>query len=94
MILTQARAIVQAVLDPLPLTDFMAAVEASRALDVPGGAGHPRAMLFGEDPVRTVLDAHAVLTSRKNKAKTLKVGLGGSDWRCKLRMTRPICFVT
>lgn len=59
MILTQARAIVQAVLDPLPLTDFMAAVEASRALDVPGGADHPRAMLFGEDPVRTVLDAHA-----------------------------------
>ena len=59
MILTQARAIVQAVLDPLPLTDFMAAVEASRALDVPGGADHPRAMLFGEDPARTVLDAHA-----------------------------------
>lgn len=59
MILSQARAIVQAVLDPLPLADFMAAVEASRALDVPGGADHPRAMLFGADPVRTVLGAHA-----------------------------------
>lgn len=59
MILAQAQAIVQAVLDPLPLADFMAAVEASQALDVPGGADHPRAMLFGGDPARTVLDAHA-----------------------------------
>ncbi|MES2058086.1 MAG: cupin domain-containing protein [Pseudomonadota bacterium] len=59
MILAQARALVQAVIDPLPLTDFMAAVEASRAMDVPGGADHPRALLFGRDPGQVVLAAHA-----------------------------------
>lgn len=59
MILSQARAIVQTILDPLPLADFMAAVEASRTLDVAGGADHRRAGLFGEDPARTVLGAFA-----------------------------------
>lgn len=82
MILSQARAIVQAVLDPLPLADFMAAVEASRALDVPGGADHPRAMLFGEDPVRTVLGAHATHSTTLDSHSPAPTGPKPDAVRC------------
>lgn len=54
----EAQAIVQAVLDPLPLEAFLDAL-GKGALSVPGGPEHARAALFGPDPAATVLAAHA-----------------------------------
>lgn len=57
MNLEEAEAVLKAVLDPLPLETFFNAL-GREVLDVPGGPGHVRAALLGEDPVRTVLAAH------------------------------------
>ena len=54
----EARAIVQAVLDPLPLDQFLAAL-GKGVQSVPGGADHVRAAMFGPDPAATVLAGHA-----------------------------------
>src|SRR5687768_7441551 len=54
----EAEAILRDIIDPLPLETFYEALGRS-SLDAPGGPGHPRARLFGDDPVRTVLDAFA-----------------------------------
>lgn len=59
----EAEAIVNGVIAPLPLEAFLAALGRS-VLDVPGGPGHPRAALFGEDPVRTALGAHSTHSER------------------------------
>lgn len=54
----QARAIVQDILDPLPVDRFLA--ELGRGtLNVAGGAQHRRACIFGSDPGQLVLAAHA-----------------------------------
>lgn len=52
----EAEAILKEVLEPLPLETFFHALGRS-ILDVPGGPGHVRAALFGDDPVRTALGA-------------------------------------
>ena len=52
----QARAIVQTILDPLPIDRFFAALGRG-TLNVEGGAGHPRASIFGADPGRTITEA-------------------------------------
>ena len=54
----EAQAIVQAVIDPLPLDQFLGALGKS-VLSVPGGAQHARAALFGPDPAATVLAGHS-----------------------------------
>ncbi len=49
---------VQAVLDPLPIEQFLGALGAG-VLSVPGGARHVRAAMFGPDPRAAVLAAFA-----------------------------------
>lgn len=56
MIIQEAEAILREVLEPLPLEAFYDALGRG-TLDTRGGPGHPRARLFGDDPVRTVLGA-------------------------------------
>ncbi|MBY8822155.1 cupin domain-containing protein [Sphingomonas colocasiae] len=83
MIHAQAKAIVQAIIDPLPLAEFMAAVEASRALDVPSAPDHPRAMLFGEDPAQTVLGAYATHSAVLDSHGTAPTGPRPDAARCE-----------
>jgi hypothetical protein len=58
MIVPQAEAVLSEALDPLPLETFYDALGRA-CLDAHGGPGHPRARFFGDDPMRTVLDAFA-----------------------------------
>jgi hypothetical protein len=54
----EAKAVVKSVIEPLPLETFFDALGRS-VLDATGRPGHERAALFGDDPVRTALSAHA-----------------------------------
>jgi mannose-6-phosphate isomerase-like protein (cupin superfamily) len=58
MIIQEAETILRDILAPLPLETFYDALGRA-SLDARGGPGHPRARLFGDDPVRTVLGAFA-----------------------------------
>ncbi len=59
MTLSDAVAVVGAVLAPLPVDAFFDAVEASTPVQHAGGADHPRAELLGPDPMATLLAAFA-----------------------------------
>ncbi len=59
MILTEAEAVVGAVLAPLTVSVFFDAVKASTPIEQRGDPRHPRAMLLGPDPISTVLAAFA-----------------------------------
>jgi len=63
MIIQEAEAILGDVLDPLPLQTFYGALGRA-TLDARGGPGHSRARLFGDDPVRTLLDGFATHSAR------------------------------
>jgi bifunctional lysine-specific demethylase and histidyl-hydroxylase MINA len=58
MNLQQAEALLAEVIDPLPIEDFFQ-ILGRAPLAVKGDASHPRAAIFGADPVRTLLDAFA-----------------------------------
>ncbi|MFZ4745476.1 MAG: JmjC domain-containing protein [Sphingomonas sp.] len=70
MILSEAEAVVGAMLAPLAIDAFFDAVTASTPVEQRGGTGHPRAMMLGPDPMGTllaafsthaqILDCHAV----------------------------------
>ncbi len=59
----EAEAVLKGVLDPLRLDMFFAAL-GRVVLDAPGGPGHERAALFGDDPVATALGAHSTHSER------------------------------
>ena len=59
----EAQAVVRGILEPLPLEAFVDAL-GLQVLDVPGGPAHPRAALFGDDPVRTALAAYRTHSDR------------------------------
>ncbi|HEX8238180.1 MAG TPA: cupin domain-containing protein [Allosphingosinicella sp.] len=59
----EAEAVLRAVLDPIPLDTFFAALGRG-VLDASGGPGHERAALFGDDPVATALSAHSSHSDR------------------------------
>lgn len=59
----EAEAVLKDVLHPLPLDTFSNALGRT-VLDVPGGADHERAGLFGDDPVRTALSAYPTHSER------------------------------
>ncbi|MET1113300.1 MAG: cupin domain-containing protein [Allosphingosinicella sp.] len=59
----EAEATLRTVLDPLPLETFYDALGRG-SLDASGGPDHPRAKLFGDDPVRTMLAAFATHPAR------------------------------
>jgi JmjC domain len=59
----EAESVLKDVLDPLPLDKFLAALGRS-VIDNPGGPGHPRAALFGDDPMATVLAAYSTHSER------------------------------
>jgi mannose-6-phosphate isomerase-like protein (cupin superfamily) len=63
MNIEEAEAVLKEVLEPLPLETFFAAL-GHRTLDSAGGPGHVRASLFGDDPARTALAAHATHSNR------------------------------
>lgn len=63
MNIEEAEAILEEVLGPMPLETFFNAL-GRNLLVVPGGPGHVRAALLGEDPVRTALEAHATHSER------------------------------
>jgi mannose-6-phosphate isomerase-like protein (cupin superfamily) len=63
MIVQEAEAILREVLEPLPLETFYDALGRA-TLDVRGGPDHTRARLFGDDPVRTVLDGFETHSQR------------------------------
>jgi mannose-6-phosphate isomerase-like protein (cupin superfamily) len=63
MNIEDADAVLRDVLDPLPAETFFGALGRS-TLDVQGGPGHPRAALFGDDPVRTALGGYATHAER------------------------------
>ncbi|HET9640473.1 MAG TPA: cupin domain-containing protein [Allosphingosinicella sp.] len=63
MIIQEAEVILREILDPLPLETFYDALGRA-TLDAHGGPGHPRAALFGDDPVRTILGAFATHAAR------------------------------
>jgi hypothetical protein len=58
MIIQEAEAILADILHPLPLETFYDALGRA-SLDARGDADHLRARLFGDDPVRTMLEAFA-----------------------------------
>lgn len=59
----EAEAVLKEVLEPIRLDMFFAAL-GRMVLDAPGGPGHERAALFGDDPVRTALSAHSTHSER------------------------------
>ncbi|HEX8514026.1 MAG TPA: cupin domain-containing protein [Allosphingosinicella sp.] len=59
----EAEAVLKAVLEPLPLDALFDALGRA-VLDVPGGPGHARAALLGDDPVLTALDAYSTHSDR------------------------------
>ncbi|HEX8124876.1 MAG TPA: cupin domain-containing protein [Allosphingosinicella sp.] len=59
----EAQALLTETIAPLPLETFFAALGRS-VLDVPGGPGHPRASLLGEDPLAAVLAAYSTHSER------------------------------
>ncbi|HYG47815.1 MAG TPA: cupin domain-containing protein [Allosphingosinicella sp.] len=59
----EAEAVLKGILEPLPLDTFFHALGRS-VLAAPGGAGHERAALFGDDPVATALGAFATHAER------------------------------
>lgn len=59
----EAEAILKEVLEPLPLETVFHALGRA-VLDSPGGPGHARAALLGDDPVRTALGAHPTHAGR------------------------------
>lgn len=63
MNLAEAEAAVDRVLDPVPLDTFREAL-GRRTFDARGGPGHVRAKLFGDDPLRTVLNGFATHSGR------------------------------
>lgn len=63
MIIREAEVILSDILDPLPLETFCDALGRA-SLDAPGGLNHPRAKLFGGDPVKTVLNGFATHAAR------------------------------
>lgn len=56
MNIEEAEAVLKGVLEPLPLDTFFHALGRT-VLDAAGDPSHPRAALFGDDPVRTALSA-------------------------------------
>jgi hypothetical protein len=63
MITQEAEAILSDVLDPLQLETFYDALGRA-SLGARGGPDHPRARLFGDDPVETMLNAFASHSER------------------------------
>lgn len=63
MNIEEAEAILKGVLEPLRLDMFFAAL-GRVVLDAPGGPGHQRAALFGDDPVATAMGAHSSHSER------------------------------
>ncbi len=63
MIIEEAEKILRDILDPLPLETFYDALGRG-SVDARGGPDHPRARLFGNDPVRTMLSAFATHAAR------------------------------
>jgi hypothetical protein len=63
MIIQEAEAILSDVLDPLPPETFYEALGRG-SLGARGGPDHPRARLFGDDPVQTMLNAFATHSER------------------------------
>jgi mannose-6-phosphate isomerase-like protein (cupin superfamily) len=59
----EAEAILKGVLEPVRLDMFFAAL-GRVVLDAPGGPGHERAALFGDDPIATALNAHSTHSER------------------------------
>lgn len=59
----EAEAVLKGVLEPLPLDTFFDGLGGS-VLHSAGGPGHARAALFGDDPVRTALDAFSTRSER------------------------------
>jgi mannose-6-phosphate isomerase-like protein (cupin superfamily) len=59
----EAEAVIKDILEPLPLEAFFSALGRT-VLHVPGGPGHARAALFGDDPIRTALGANATHAER------------------------------
>lgn len=59
----EAEAILTSALEPLRLDTFFAAL-GRQVVDARGGAGHPRAALFGDDPEGTALGAHSTHSER------------------------------
>jgi hypothetical protein len=59
----EAKALVQTILEPMPLETFFQALGRS-VFEAPGGPAHLRAGLFGEDPVGTALGAYGALSER------------------------------
>jgi bifunctional lysine-specific demethylase and histidyl-hydroxylase MINA len=63
MNIEDAEAVLKDVLDPLPLETFFNALGRT-VLDARGGPDHPRAALFGDDPVATALGAFSTHSDR------------------------------
>jgi bifunctional lysine-specific demethylase and histidyl-hydroxylase MINA len=61
MVLSEAEAVVRAVLAPLTLDAFFESVDASTPVGQDGGPAHARAALLGPDPEATLLAAFATL---------------------------------
>jgi hypothetical protein len=59
----EAETVLKGALHPLPLDTFFN-VLGRTVVDVPGGAAHERAALFGDDPVRTALSAYPTHSER------------------------------
>lgn len=64
MILQDAYAIFQKILDPLPLDTFLDSVLGQRFIKIPGTPQSARAHLFGEDPMRLALQSFETLAPR------------------------------
>lgn len=63
MNIEEAEAVLKDVIGPLPLETFFNALGRS-VLESPGDPGNARTALFGDDPVRTALDAHPTHSER------------------------------